>query len=190
MPRYGRKLLLEIAMFWKRVGVCFGLSMLCMTGAANAVTLKISASSASVGGLGYFIVDDSVFTTTTALVASQFDSYFFSDPISGITLDKANVTGDTGVTFFGSIGGVWTVTGGGGDSLTDSVLGNALWIAGSSFVSFRSGGPPAYGDVSWSTADYISSTPVPSALPLFVTGLSTIGLFGWRRKKKTARVAA
>jgi hypothetical protein len=28
-------------------------------------------------------------------------------------------------------------------------------------------------------------TPLPNALPLFATGLAGLGLFGWRRKKKT-----
>ena len=30
------------------------------------------------------------------------------------------------------------------------------------------------------------ATPVPAALPLFVTGLGALGALGWRRKKKTA----
>jgi hypothetical protein len=39
---------------------------------------------------------------------------------------------------------------------------------------------------------FVSSvTPVPAALPLFATGLSAMGLFGWRRKRKnTALLAA
>ena len=35
-----------------------------------------------------------------------------------------------------------------------------------------------------------SETPLPAALPLFVTGLGTLALFGWRRKKKAAAFAA
>ena len=30
------------------------------------------------------------------------------------------------------------------------------------------------------------SVPLPTALPLFATGLAGLGLLGWRRKKKTA----
>ena len=33
-------------------------------------------------------------------------------------------------------------------------------------------------------------TPLPAALPLFATGLSALGLLGWRRKRKAAAVAA
>jgi len=35
-----------------------------------------------------------------------------------------------------------------------------------------------------------ASTPVPAALPLFATGLGALGLLGWRRKRKTAALAA
>ena len=33
-------------------------------------------------------------------------------------------------------------------------------------------------------------TPFPAALPLFATGLGALGLLGWRRKRKTAAIAA
>jgi hypothetical protein len=32
----------------------------------------------------------------------------------------------------------------------------------------------------------VAATPVPAALPLFVTGLGALGLLGWRRKKRAA----
>ena len=32
----------------------------------------------------------------------------------------------------------------------------------------------------------ITVTPIPTALPLFASGLAGLGLLGWRRKKKTA----
>jgi hypothetical protein len=36
----------------------------------------------------------------------------------------------------------------------------------------------------------VSTTPLPAALPLFVTGLGAMGLLGWRRKRKAAVLAA
>jgi hypothetical protein len=33
----------------------------------------------------------------------------------------------------------------------------------------------------------ISATPLPAALPLFATGLGTLGLLGWRRQRKRPR---
>jgi hypothetical protein len=35
----------------------------------------------------------------------------------------------------------------------------------------------------------VSQTPIPAALPLFVSGLGALGLIGWRRKKKAALAA-
>lgn len=35
-----------------------------------------------------------------------------------------------------------------------------------------------------------SATPLPAAFPLLATGLATLGLLGWRRKKKAAAPAA
>jgi len=34
-----------------------------------------------------------------------------------------------------------------------------------------------------------AAAPIPAALPLFATGLSAMGLFGWRRKRKAAAIA-
>lgn len=42
------------------------------------------------------------------------------------------------------------------------------------------------------TLDVVSptATPLPAALPLFAGGLSVLGLFGWRRKRKFSAIAA
>ena len=36
----------------------------------------------------------------------------------------------------------------------------------------------------------VGTTPLPAALPLVASGLSALGLFGWRRKRKAAAIAA
>jgi len=36
----------------------------------------------------------------------------------------------------------------------------------------------------------VQTTPLPAALPLFATGLGGLGFFGWRRRRRTAAVAA
>ena len=40
------------------------------------------------------------------------------------------------------------------------------------------------------TVSPTGSTPIPGALPLFASGASVLGFFGWRRKKKSAALAA
>ena len=40
------------------------------------------------------------------------------------------------------------------------------------------------------TYNGVSGTPLPAALPLFATGLGAMGLLGWRRKRKSAAIAA
>jgi len=35
-----------------------------------------------------------------------------------------------------------------------------------------------------STATFAAATPLPATLPLFVTGLGSIAIFGWRRRRK------
>ena len=44
-------------------------------------------------------------------------------------------------------------------------------------------------DLIFTSVDYTvfaptATTPLPTALPLFVTGLGVVGLLGWRRKRK------
>jgi hypothetical protein len=39
------------------------------------------------------------------------------------------------------------------------------------------------------SADSLAQTPLPAALPLFAGGLGALGLFGWRKKRKSAAVA-
>jgi hypothetical protein len=36
----------------------------------------------------------------------------------------------------------------------------------------------------------LGSTPLPAAFPLFATGLGALGLFGWRRKRKSGAAVA
>ena len=40
------------------------------------------------------------------------------------------------------------------------------------------------------SVEVVSETPLPTALPLFVSGLGGLGLLGWRRKKRAANLAA
>ena len=47
--------------------------------------------------------------------------------------------------------------------------------------------PTFYGDIVYDVVSGSATvTPLPGALPLFVTGLGALGLLGWRRKQKIA----
>jgi len=65
----------------------------------------------------------------------------------------------------------------------------SVFLSGSFFGSqWCAGGSSCSGDIGnngvWTV------TPLPAALPLFVTGLGALGLLGWRRKRKAAALAA
>jgi hypothetical protein len=49
--------------------------------------------------------------------------------------------------------------------------------------------PPRF-NFAFSLESDTAATPLPAALPLFAIGLGALGLLGWRRKKKTAAIAA
>jgi len=66
----------------------------------------------------------------------------------------------------------------------DPCFSGGVCHAGGLIVAYSTATPVGQWDVT------ISATPLPGALPLFTVGLGALGLFGWRRKKKTAALAA
>jgi hypothetical protein len=149
---------------------------------AHGALIKITGTSAASGELGYFVVDDGIFPpppTFHPLYASDFSDYFFSDPLNPtFTITPADVPSDTGVTYFDFVSGVWTVVGGGGDSLT-TATGGSLWIAGTSYAYLDDGSGTRhdYADVSWMT------TPVPESSTIALLGIGLLGLRFARRRR-------
>jgi hypothetical protein len=116
------------------------------------------------------------------MIPAPFASVFYSaDPFNGPVFTV--VSGNT----FGSVTGI--------DAslhcvpcnpITASVSGDSL------FVNWEGAG----GDVgdtitlTFTVAGHVGATPIPATLPLFATGLSGLGLLGWRRKRKNAAAIA
>ena len=53
----------------------------------------------------------------------------------------------------------------------------------------NSGGLPSTGSLIARVTDPVTQAPLPAALPLFASGLSAMGLFGWWRKRKRGAAA-
>jgi hypothetical protein len=68
-------------------------------------------------------------------------------------------------------------------TLTLCLTANATMCTGVSPLGMGDGnaGLPS----SWSVSMTQNATPLPTALPLFATGLGALGLLGWRRKRKS-----
>jgi hypothetical protein len=63
-------------------------------------------------------------------------------------------------------------------------------FGGGSFATAGSDGDLQFtGSDSLTFTATVNTTPLPAALPLFATGLGTLGLLGWRRKRKAAASA-
>jgi hypothetical protein len=156
---------------------------------------------------------------TTGLLLFQSGGSFFSvvDPSStpdfiftgagsyALYLDPAG----NGPSSFGSGGETVAASGSGGyvgincfgynlcvpaGYISDSPLSDSALYNNATFASL--GVTPGTYVWTWGTgADQsftleIGTTPLPAALPLFVTGLGAIGLLGWRRNRKNAAAIA
>jgi hypothetical protein len=129
---------------------------------------------------------DSNYDDTTTLTATD------GQPFSMLSIDLALMylgsrPSDEPTTFTGAIAGGGTVT-------------QTFDVTNSSFLTFTLAADfTNLTSVSWtatggstpqfSNIDVVASTPLPAALPLFVTGLGAMGLFGWRRKRRAQAVA-
>jgi hypothetical protein len=78
-------------------------------------------------------------------------------------------------------GGPWT-----GMIQTTSSGDSTSSLGPTTLISASNSGAPSM----WSVTDPPATTPLPAALPLFAGGLGTLGLLGWRRKRKAAALAA
>lgn len=155
-----------------------GLLMLAST-YVQAGFIQFTANSASEGELGWIVVDEDVLSNDHSLLASQFYDYSFSDPLSEISINPADVLADTGTTYFSLVNNTWTITNGGGNSII-TADGSSIWVAGVDQLKFKGGGA-SYNDVSWITTEYVVAM-VSEPSSAFLLGLGTLMLLIKRRK--------
>ena len=134
----------------------------------------------------------STFYDASAGGAPQNGGYRFQNLLSPVTLLPGN---------YFLMGYGWTLSdqehnsnlGGTPDTFVSSALVsyvNSAWTESSS----APGGtvPNQFGTTDFFSSaniEFAAATPLPAALPLFVTGLGALGLLGWRRKRKTLAAA-
>jgi hypothetical protein len=98
----------------------------------------------------------------------------------GDMLSLAVNNGDTPGTIHEIFGGVFF----------PSTLPSTLDISTSSLASILGGPGTIDYSINITLPNWAFVTPLPAALPLFATGLGALGVLQWRRKRKSARLAA
>jgi hypothetical protein len=130
----------------------------------NIVTTASFTLSVSVGGVG-----SGTFTDTISVFVSQSNSAGFNDQdVISIILETLSNTAFASYALSTSIGPI-TGTSGINSGASFPTTAGALVLTSSA------------GNATWA-----STVPLPTALPLFATGLGALGLLGWRRKRKAA----
>lgn len=154
-----------------------GLFMLAST-YVHAGLIQFTANSASDGELGWIVVDEDVLSGDKSLLPSQFYDYSFSDPLSDLSLNPANILADTGTTYFAFVNNTWTISNGGGRLKTADGL--SIWIGGVNQLELRKD-DVSYTDISWITTEYVVAM-VSEPRSVFLLSFGTLMLLLKRRK--------
>jgi hypothetical protein len=113
---------------------------------------------------------------TTINWASLQDNWHFTPPAA---FDGLKVSGITDTIYGVSVAGTGGVT----------TMPVVTFDAHDVWINFQGLGTYNTGDTVTATLDF-TATPLPAALPLFAGGLGALGLLGWRKKRKSAALAA
>lgn len=141
--------------------------------------------------------------TTAAAGASAYATVEFVPP-------SGDIPAPVGINVNGTVTGTSNAGGLGGTGCTDDAgcfnhetgavsvptitidltLTSGTWADAAAVLIANSDGWEAADNFASTPQDvgtYVAATPLPAALPLLATGLGALGLFGWRRKRKSAR---
>ena len=160
--------------------------------AANFTFDEPSAPYATIGITGTFTVDKSIAcpsacpALTGAVIAANIQLTGLPNFLSYFGSDYATVVSfwDQNPPQFQAYPSVADIGSGVGIRLAFSITSDGKPYALDWIILETGQWGPVY---STSVTGDVTATPLPAALPLFATGLAVIGLFGWRRKRKSAR---
>jgi hypothetical protein len=172
-------------------------AFLALASPASATTYEFSytAVDGSFSGQGDFI--------TTFITGSQSSPFLVTD-VTGFAENGNSLSAITGTSTYASADNLLFFPSTPSQAYTDiSGISFSTVGAGDFNLYFNPGGDPLYPgfvgygrissslDPSGTTAGTevelsVSATPIPGALPLFATGLGVLGLFVWRRNRKSA----
>jgi hypothetical protein len=166
-----------------------------MTKITRNFALAISACAvcaiSSPGFAGFMAVDDSYMTSENTELVVSAPGVLSNDTTDGFVSSISSVLSSSpadGTLSFNSDGS-FTYTPGSNFTGTDTFsyfdLGQNVTVASSQMSNTAT----VSIDVTPGTP-LPTTTPLPATLPLFATGLSAMGLFGFRRKRKAAPLAA
>jgi len=157
----------------------------------SVYNLDLDATGSSIGPVGTVTIVSNTKKDTLTYTFNMFNhktgmTEVFLDAAGGTAgHDLGPVTNSLG-TFtdsFAAKGSKFSITFSGTD-VANSTLGNSVLIFGG--VNTTKG---LFGDAApVPGAPDTSATPIPGALPLFVSGIGGLGLLGWRRKRKVRAI--
>ena len=197
----------------KAAGALAAFVLLGGTAAANAspyvVTLNEVGANVVATGNGSFDLTGLTFDANNNLTLYGIINAQIGEIVTGPGSEDVYVGGISGPSSFG-ISGAMVASSGSGDSVGVQDLGGALivpqgYVSGTTLsdtstydsATFNSlGVTPGTYEWTWGGGAYqsftleIGQTPLPAALPLFLTGLGALGLLGWRRRRKPVTLSA
>jgi hypothetical protein len=137
---------------------------------ANALTFHYSFHGGQIEGFISGLTDNQLDQTASSVTITASIIGGLGEYVTPGSPNNFDVSGGaiTGVSFQGDLGTYHL------SIVLQTGLNNAILF--NNAVGSGEGGPVTY--------EAAAETPLPAALPLFVTGLGALGLLGWRRKRK------
>ena len=179
--------------FMRLAVLAFAIALTSLASAADAslitTTVKVTGTGFDAWSGSAVPVDPVVGVFTFTLDPNQV----YSDQTLGLKVDSLNIAYAGPAT--------WKYDGHGGVTIAgDSTVNSLTWGTDDFFLSFQLIDMPLYdtepywGYTNHSVVDYFDTynvtiqqlptpTPIPAALPLFVSALGGLGFMGWRRKQ-------